>query len=93
MYTAKYDENSGTGTLYLETSKVRRQDESKVEHKLPITEDCNIHGKLLDGTNYKIVPHAGESKSFISVWMFLILFGRMGDLSSRILYKQKYFLG
>ena len=41
-YTAKYDENSDTGTTYLETSKMRRHDELKTEHKVQIM-DCSLY--------------------------------------------------
>ena len=54
MYTAQYDENSGTGTTYLGMPKMRRQDKLKVEHKAPITEDCYVLDKWLDCTDCKL---------------------------------------
>ena len=32
---------------------MRRQNELKAEHKAPITKDCYIPGKLLDGTDVR----------------------------------------
>ena len=55
IYSAKYDENCNIGTTYLGASRMRRQDELKAEHKTPITEDCSIHCKLLDGPGCKIL--------------------------------------
>ena len=53
MYTTKYDENSDIGTTYLRVSMMRGQDELRVEHRPPITEDSYMPDKLLDGTNCK----------------------------------------
>ena len=63
--TTKYDENSDIGTTYLGTSKIRRLDEWKTKHKMPITEDSYIPGKLLDGTDCKALLNMGASKSFM----------------------------
>ena len=71
MYTAKYDEDSDIGTTYLGLSKMRRQDELKAEHEVSITEDCYIHGKLLDGTDCKILLDMGASKPFMSKTFYL----------------------
>ena len=46
MSTTIYDENSDIGAKYQGTSKMRRQDEVKAEHKAPIMEGGCIHGKL-----------------------------------------------
>ena len=70
-YTAKHDENSDIGKTYLGTSKMRRQDELKAEHKALITKDCYIHGKLLDGADCKIVLNTVVSKSFMSKIFYL----------------------
>ena len=43
-----------------------RQDELKVEQKITITEDYYIPGKLLDGTDCKILLDTGAGKSFMS---------------------------
>ena len=66
MYTARHDENSDIGTTYIRTSKMRRQDEMKAEHKAPITEDLYVHTKPLHGTECKILLDFGMSKSFMS---------------------------
>ena len=70
MYTAQYDENSAIGTTYLRMPKMRRQDELKAEHQAPITEDCYIPGKLLDGTDSKILLDTRASKAFMSQLLF-----------------------
>ena len=67
----QYYENSNIGTTYLGIPKMRRQDELKVEHKAPITEDCYIPGKLLDGNDCKILLVTGANKSFMSKHFYL----------------------
>ena len=62
MYTAMYDENSDKDPTYLGSSEMRRQDEFKAEKKVPITEHCYIHSKLLDITYCKILLNPGASK-------------------------------
>ena len=71
MYIAQYDENSDTGTKYLGMPKMRRQNESKAEHKTPRTEDCYIPSKVLDGTDCKILLDTGASRSFVSKMFYL----------------------
>ena len=71
MYTAQYDDNSDVETTYLGMSKMRRWDELKVEHKAPFAEDCYIPGKLLDGTDCKILLDTRACKSFMSKMFYL----------------------
>ena len=46
MYMAKYDKDCDIGTMCMGTSNIRRQDDLKAEHKLPITGVCCMDGKL-----------------------------------------------
>ena len=71
MYTAKYDKNSDTGTTYIGTSEMRRQVALKTQHKASIMEDYYIHGKLLDGTDCKILLEMEASKSFMYKTFYL----------------------
>ena len=72
MYTTKYNENSDIGTIYLGTSKMRRQDELKAGYKAPVTEDCYIPGKLCDGPDCKRLLDMEASKSFMSKTFYFI---------------------
>ena len=47
------------------TSNLRWQDDLKAEQKVPITDNCYMNGKLLDGTNCRILSDKGASKSFM----------------------------
>ena len=71
IHTAMYDENHDIGTTYLGMSMMIRQDGLTAEHKTPIVEDCNMHGKLLDSTDWKIPHNMRVSKSFMSRTFFL----------------------
>ena len=71
IHTDKYNENSEIGTTYLGTSKLRRQDDLKAEHKVPITEDCYIPDKLMDGTYCNILLDMEAKKSFMSKTYYL----------------------
>ena len=50
---------------------MKRQDELTAEQKAPITENCYIPGRLIDGTDYKILHNEGAYKSFMSKIFFL----------------------
>ena len=67
MYTAQYDD---IGTKYLGMPKMSRLAELKADHKAPITEDCYIPSRLLDGTDSKILLDTEASKSFMSKTIF-----------------------
>ena len=71
MHTAHCDENSDKGSTHWGMPKMRRQDKLKVTHKAPITEDCYIPSKLLDGTDCKILLDMGASKLFMSKTYYL----------------------
>ena len=58
-------------TVQYEDTKMRRQDELKRGHKVPIMEDYYIPIKLLDGVDCKILLHIGASKSFMSKTLYL----------------------
>ena len=60
-----YDENSDMWITYLKMSKMKEQDELKTEHRISITNGCYIPGKLLDGTDFKVLLDTGASKSFM----------------------------
>ena len=45
---------------------MRRQDKLKAEYKTPITEGCNIQGKLGDSIDCKVLLDTGTGKPFIS---------------------------
>ena len=66
IYTAMYDKNCDKRTSCLGTSRIRRQDELRAEHKTPITEDHYIYGKQLNCTYCKILHDMGTGKSFMS---------------------------
>ena len=51
--------------------KMRRQDKLKAEYKRPITEDWHTSGKLIDGTDCKVILDTGESNSFMSTTFYL----------------------
>ena len=42
LYTAKYDEDYDIGTTCIGRSSMKRQDDLKAEHKVPITEDYYV---------------------------------------------------
>ena len=71
LYITKYDEDCDIGTAYMDRSSMKRQDNLNAEHKVPVTKDCYMNGKLLDGTNWKILLNTGESKSFMSKIFYL----------------------
>ena len=71
IYTAKYDGNCDKGAIYLGVSRMGRQDELRAEHKTHSTEDCYMYGKLLDGTDCKILLETAASKSHMSKTFYL----------------------
>ena len=50
---------------------MKRQDDLKAAHKIPVTNDCYIHGKLLDGSDGKVLLYMGASKLFMSKTFYL----------------------
>ena len=53
------------------TQNMRRQDDLMVEYKVLITEGCYVDGKLLDGTDRRILLDTGVSKSFMLEGFYL----------------------
>ena len=42
LYTTKYDEDCDIDTTYMGRTNMKRQDDLKAEHKVPITQDCYV---------------------------------------------------
>ena len=64
--TTRLDENSDLSTTYFSKIDITRSSKIKAEEKFPISEQGYMTGKLLDGTECKILLNAGASKSFMS---------------------------
>ena len=71
IYTAEYDENSDIGTTCLGTFKIRRQDEMKTEHQMPIIEDCYKQGRLLNPIDFMTLHNVEASRSFMFKTFYL----------------------
>ena len=82
LYAAKNDEDCDIGTTYMARSRMKRQDDLKVEYNVPITEDYYMFWNLLDGTNHRSMLDTGASNSVQE-----ILF----ELSIIVLFSQMYF--
>ena len=72
MYTTKLDENSDLGTTYSGRMYMTWLDMIRAEEKIPISEQAYTKGKLLDGTECKILFDTGASKSFMSKIYYLM---------------------
>ena len=55
MHITKYDKNFDIDTAYMGTENMGRQDDLKSEHKLSITDEWYVDGKLVDRTNCRIL--------------------------------------
>ena len=64
--TTRFDENSDLSTTYLGRIDITRASKIKAEEKFPVSEQGNIIGKLLDGTECQIILDTGASISFKS---------------------------
>ena len=64
--TTRFDKNSDLSTTYLGKSDKTRSDKLKAEESFPISEHGYTLGKLLDGTECKLLLGTGASKSFLS---------------------------
>ena len=64
--TTRFDENSDLSTTYLGRIDITRASKIKAEETFSISEQGYIIGKLLDGTECKILLDTGVSKSFMS---------------------------
>ena len=66
LNTTRFDENSDLGTTYLGKTDRSKNSRIKAEESFPISEQGYTIGKLLDGTDCKILLDTGTSKSFMS---------------------------
>ena len=64
--TTRFNENSDLSMTYLGRSDKARNDKLKAEESFPISEHGYTSGKLLDGTECKLLLDTGGSKSFMS---------------------------
>ena len=64
--TMRFNENSDLSTTYLGRSDKVRNDKLRAEESFPISEHGYTLGKLLDGTEYKLLLDTGASKSCMS---------------------------
>ena len=72
VYTNGFDENSDLSTTYLGQIEMNRETKIKAEEKIPISGHSYTSGKLLDGTECKILLDTGASKSYMSKSYYLI---------------------
>ena len=66
VYANKFNENSDLSTTYLGQIKMMRDAKIKAEERFPITGQGFASGKLLDGTECKILLETGATKSYMS---------------------------
>ena len=66
IHTTRFDENSDLSMTYLGRIDMSRTSKIKAEEKISISEQGNMVGKLLDGTECQILSDTGTSKSFMS---------------------------
>ena len=71
VYASKFDENSDLSTTYLGQTKMTRNSKIKAEERFPITGQGFASGKLLDGTECKILLDTGATKSYMSKLYYL----------------------
>ena len=71
MNTTKFDENSDLSTTYLGRIDITRASKIKAEERFPISKQGYTVGKLLDGTECKILLDMGASKSFMLKSLYL----------------------
>ena len=66
VYTNRFDKNSTLSTTYLGQTKINRDTQFKAEERFPITGHGFTLGKLLDGTDCRILLDTGTTKSYMS---------------------------
>ena len=71
VYANKFNENSDLSTTYLGQTKMTRDTKIKEEEKFPITSQGFTTGKLMDGTECKILLDMGATKSYMSKSYYL----------------------
>ena len=69
--TTRFDENSDLSTTYLGRSDKPRNDKLRMEESFPISEHGYMSGRLLDGTECKLLLDTGASKSFMSKFFYM----------------------
>ena len=73
VHTNRCDENSDLSTTYLGQTKINRDTEFKAEERFPITGHGFTSGKLLDGTDSRILLDTGAVKSYMSKSFYMRL--------------------
>ena len=71
IHTHRFDENSELSTTYLGQVKKNRDTKFKAEERFPITGQGFTSGKLLDGTDCRILLDTGATKSYMSKSFFM----------------------
>ena len=71
VYANKFNENSDLSMTYLGQIKMMRDTKIKAEERFPITGQGFASGKLLDGTECKILLGTGATKSYMSKSYYL----------------------
>ena len=66
IHTNRFDENSDLSTTYLGQTKMNRNTKIKAKEGFPITGHGFTSGKLLDGTDCRILLDTGATKSYMS---------------------------
>ena len=66
VHTNRCYKNSDLSTTYLGQMKINRDTKFKVEERFPITGHGFTLGKLLDGTDCRILLDTGATKSYMS---------------------------
>ena len=66
IHTNRFDENSDLSTTYLGQTKMNRNTKIKAEEGFPIAGHGFTSGKLLDGTDCRILLDTGVTKSYMS---------------------------
>ena len=61
----RFDKNSDISTTYLGRVNKENQHKLKVEESFPISEQCCILGRVLDGTEFQLLLDTCVSKSFM----------------------------
>ena len=71
VYANKFNENSDLSTTYLGQTKMTRDTKIRAEEQFPFTGQGFASGKLLDGTECKILVDTGATKSYMSKSYYL----------------------
>ena len=66
IYTSRFDENTDLNTTYLGQKKMNRNTKIKAKEGFPITGHGFTSGKLLGGTDCRILLDTGATKSYMT---------------------------